>query len=135
MDVAPSAIARARAKAEDRGLDARFLARDVLAVESAAEPFDVILDCGFFHVLSDPQRIELTAALRRITAPESDYFMLCFSDKVPGHSGPRRITQEEIRETFAAGFTIRSIDESFIESTLTTEQIPAWLVHIVRSAG
>jgi SAM-dependent methyltransferase len=132
VDVAPTAIERARAKARQRGLDARFLVQDALTVDSLGETFDVVLDCGFFHVLPDPARVALAGVLRRIMAPGATYFLLCFSDRVPGDAGPRRIRQEEIRTACADGFSVDSITESSIEATILDVPVPAWLARIRR---
>ena len=132
LDVAPTAIAKARAKAEQRGLDARFLVHDALTVDSLGETFDVVLDCGFFHVLLDPARERLADVLRRVMAPGASYHVLCFSDRVPGDTGPRRIRQDEIRSVFAEGFSVDAIAESSIEATFLDVPVPAWFARIVR---
>lgn len=132
VDVAPTAVDRAEAKARVRGLEARFLLHDVLHVDDLGEPFDVVLDCGFFHVLSDAERPRLATAVRRVMAPGATYHLLCFSDRVPGDAGPRRIHRDEIRSTFADGFAVETIDEAHIEATFLDEPVPAWLARIVR---
>src|SRR5690606_29281833 len=88
VDVSERAIDQAHAKASERGLDARFLVRDALAVDTLGETFDVVLDCGFFHVLDDAQRARLPGVLRRAMNPGAVYYLLCFSDRVPGDAGP-----------------------------------------------
>jgi hypothetical protein len=35
---------------------------------------------------------------------------MCFSDQEPGTEGPRRISQAELREAFAQGWDIESIE-------------------------
>lgn len=132
VDLAATAIGKAREKARDRGLDARFVVLDALAVDSLGETFDVVLDCGFFHVLSDEDRQTLPVVLRRVMAPEAVYHMLCFSDKVPGDAGPRRIHQSEIRASFADGFSVDEIKESFIEATFLDVPVSAWLASVTR---
>lgn len=132
VDVAPTAIQQARDKARDRALEARFLVHDVLQVDELRGRFDVVLDCGFFHVLADADRARFTDVLREVMAAEGTYHMLCFSERVPGDAGPRRIRQDEIRSTFSDGLTVEAIDESSIEATFLDEPVPAWLAHIVR---
>lgn len=134
VDLAPTAIDRARTKAQQRGLDARFRVLDALTVDSLDETFDVVVDCGFFHVLPDEARPVLADVLRRVMAPEATYYLLCFSDRVPGDAGPRRIRQDEIRTAFADGFSVDSITESSIEATFLDVPVPAWLATITRSA-
>ena len=136
IDIAPTAIAKAQAKAQERGLPARFLVGDALSVDQLGETFDVVLDCGFFHVLSDTQRTGLVEVLRQVMTAGSEYHLLCFSDRVPGDAGPRRIHQGEIRAAFTHGFSVEQIRDSYIESTFLDDPIPAWLARITRlSAG
>ena len=132
VDLAPTAVAKARAKAVERGLDARFLVRDALTVDALGETFDVVLDCGFFHVLPDPARGSLADVLRRLMAPGASYYLLCFSDRVPGDAGPRRIRQDEIRTVFAKGFSVDWIAESSMEATFLDVPVPAWFARVVR---
>lgn len=132
VDVAPTAIARAQAKARQRGLDARFLVQDALSVDSLGERFDVVVDCGFFHVLPDGARRDLVDVLGRVMAPGATYHMLCFSDLVPGDDGPRRVRQDEIRSVFSTQFSDVSITESQIEATFLDVPVPAWLARIAR---
>ena len=132
VDLAPTAIARARAKAVQRALGARFLVHDALTVDALGETFDVVLDCGFFHVRPDPARERLAQVLRRVMAPHASYYLLCFSDRVPGDAGPRRIRQDEIRAAFAGGFSVDWIRESSIEATFVDVPVPAWFARVVR---
>lgn len=134
VDIATTAIASARAKARERGLDARFLVHDALRVGDLGERFDVVLDCGFFHVLSDGDRTRLVEACRSVMHPGSAYHLLCFSDRVPGDAGPRRIRRDEIRSVFADGFSVDTIDASTIEATFLDDPIPAWLARIARTS-
>lgn len=136
VDIAPAAIERARAKARERGLDVRFLARDALTLDELGETFDVVLDCGFFHVLPDDARPRLVEMLRTVLSPGGTYHLLCFSDRVPGDDGPRRITQAEILEVFDGhDLDVASIDESGIEATFLDVPVPAWLARVVRRAA
>ncbi|HEY8340813.1 MAG TPA: class I SAM-dependent methyltransferase [Egibacteraceae bacterium] len=133
IDLAPRAIELARRKAAERGLPARFLVADVRELDALGGRFDVVVDCGLFHVLSDADRPRFVDGLRSVLVPGGRYLMLCFSDAVPGTSGPRRIRRDEITATFAAGFSVAAIEPAFIEATITPEPIPAWLATIVRS--
>lgn len=132
VDVAPTAIGQARAKAEERGLPVRFLVDDALAVDRLGETFDVVLDSGFFHVLEDDDRVRLAEVLRRVLAPGAAYYPLCFSDKVPGDAGPRRIREDEIRAVFGTDLSVDWVRESTIEATFLDVPVPAWLARITR---
>lgn len=135
IDIAPTAIAKAQAKARQRDLEARFLVHDALGVDQLGETFDVVIDCGFFHVLSDTHRLRLAEVLRQVMTAGSEFHLLCFSDRVPGDAGPRRIRQDEITTVFADGFSVADIRESYIEATFLADPVPAWLAWITRRSS
>jgi hypothetical protein len=58
--------------------------------------------------------------------------MLCFSDRQAGGWGPRRIRQEEIRDSFAEGWTVDSIKPAKIDITIDPHHAEAWLAVITR---
>src|ERR1700738_1346964 len=49
VDVAETALAIAREKADDRAIDAAFATADALRLERLDRTFDTVLDCGLFH--------------------------------------------------------------------------------------
>jgi cyclopropane fatty-acyl-phospholipid synthase-like methyltransferase len=132
VDASAKAIAIAVRKAQERGLQARFLQQDVRALATLDGPFDTVVDSGLFHVLSDEDRRPFVDGLRSLLRGGGRYLMLCFSDRVPGTSGPRRITEQEIRATFREGFRVESVAASRIDATFLTDGVPAWFAMIVR---
>ena len=64
IDIAPTAIRLAEAKAAERGLQATFVVGDACRV-TFAEPFETVLDCGLFHTFDDEDR----GGLRRSISP------------------------------------------------------------------
>src|SRR5947209_2654782 len=51
IDAAPTAIARAREKAAQRGVhNVTFIEGDACEIAGFTDAFDTVLDCGFFHV-------------------------------------------------------------------------------------
>ena len=115
IDFVPEAIARAKTKASERGLDATFLVQDALALEAMPQQFDSAIDSGLFHVFSDEERPKYVNGVAHILKPGGRLFLLCFSDKEPGSPGPRRVSQVEIRAAFSSGWDVESIRESRIE--------------------
>ena len=132
IDGSATAIAVAVEKAHQRGLDVRFLVGDLVDPSWLDERFDTVLDMGLFHTFEDDDRATYVDNLRRLTSPGSRYFMLCFSDREPGGMGPRRVSQEEIRRSFADGWRIDAIDASLIETNVSDRQILAWLAQVTR---
>jgi SAM-dependent methyltransferase len=133
IDSSPRAIAVAKAKARDRGLPARFEVGDALELRALREQFDTVIDCGLFHVFSDDDRGRYVASLAAAVKPGGRYFLLCFSDQQPGDSGPRRVTQDEIRAAFASGWRVDRIDAATIDVTWTPTGAQAWLASLVRT--
>lgn len=109
IDFVEVAIERARRKADEGGLTARFLAKDALTLGEWNERFASIIDCGLFHVFSDDHRRRYVQGLRRVLEPGGRLFLLCMSDDEPGTEGPRRISRKELYEAFADGWKIESL--------------------------
>lgn len=138
VDGAPTAIARAREKASRRRIRATFVVANALEFLIIGRVFDAAIDSGFFHTLSDGDRVRYEHGLRTAIRPGGRCFMLCFSDLQPGVEGPRRVSQAEIRGTFAEGWRIDSIvDERFAtKDPYSGPRAPrAWLVSLTRLPG
>ncbi len=132
IDMALSAINKAREKAKERGITVNFLVSDALKLQSLKNRFDTVVDCGLFHVFTDEERLIFAASLSSILYAGGKYLMLCFSEYVPGSYGPRRITQAEIRATFSSGWNINYIREAKFETRFDIEGVKAWLSSITR---
>jgi cyclopropane fatty-acyl-phospholipid synthase-like methyltransferase len=132
IDVAPTAIARARAKAAERGLDAHFEVADALDLAHQGRTFDTVIDSGVFHVFGDEDRTRYVASLAAVLRPGGACYLMCFSDQQPGDWGPRRIRAEELRASFSAGWTVESItaDRFDINPIGDATQAEAWLAAI-----
>ena len=54
-------------------------------------------------------------ALARLLEPGSRVFLLCFADAEPGIHGPRRVSERELREAFATGWLVETIEPAHFE--------------------
>ena len=115
VDVAPTAIARARAKAVERKLTAGFAVADAMALDRLGRTFATVIDCGLFHVFDDTDRPRYAASLASVLDPGGVFHVLCFSEHTPGDRGPRRVTQAELHATFADGWEVSRIEPARIE--------------------
>ncbi len=115
IDFLEKPILEAKRKAQERGLEANFLVMDALALQHIPEVFDSVIDCGLFHVFSDEDRARYVAGLASVVRSGGKLFLLCFSDKEPPGDGPRRVTQQEIREAFSKGWEVEAIQEARFE--------------------
>jgi cyclopropane fatty-acyl-phospholipid synthase-like methyltransferase len=134
IDVAPTAIARARAKAAERGLTARFEVADALDLGQLGLTVDTVIDSGVFHIFGDGDRVRYLASLAAVLRPGGACYLVCFSDRQPGTWGPRRVTEEELRAAFSDGWTVESItaDTFEINPIEGTTRVQAWLAAIKR---
>ena len=112
IDYLPKAIELALARAKRAGVQITFRVFDAMKLDRLNQSFDTIIDLGLFHNLSDKDRIRYKFSLESAMEPDGIFHILCFSDSQPGFIGPRRISQEEIYQTFSQGWRIDSIRES-----------------------
>lgn len=113
IDFLEAPIQQARRKAAERGLPATFLVKDALTLADWGERFDSVVDSGLFHVFSDEDRAKYVAGLAKVLKPGGRLFLMCFSDQEPqepGQPGPRRVSQSDLRQAFADGWIVESID-------------------------
>src|SRR5580693_2940275 len=115
VDVAPRAIARARAKAAARGLAARFEVGDALDLGALGLSFGTVIDSGLFHVFDDPARARYVTSLGTVLEPGGTCYLMCFSDRQPGDFGPRRVSRDELTAAFADGWTVEDITADTFE--------------------
>ena len=132
IDFAPAAIEKGRAKARERGLEVTLVVWNVLELQSFKRIFDIVIDSGLFHSLTDGERLLFVRSLTAVLEPGGTYFMLCFSEHEPGSWGPRRVTQAEIRAAFGQSWRINYIRQALFESHLPQGPARAWLSSIAR---
>jgi cyclopropane fatty-acyl-phospholipid synthase-like methyltransferase len=133
VDLVEAAIERARAKARERHLEVEFRVWDALRLTELGRRFDCAIDVGLFHTLEDDERPVFAESLRSALEPGGRYVMLCWSDRNPWGFGPRRVTRREIRQTFASGWAVETIEPDVLASKLEQGEIHAWLARIRRS--
>jgi SAM-dependent methyltransferase len=133
VDGSPEAIRQARENGTRRGISMKFDVADVLELDDYRESFDTATDSGVFHVFDDDDRPRYQRSVHGALRPGGHLFLLCFSELQQGDWGPRRVTQREIRETFADGWQVDGIDEALLATNLDdAPQVEAWLAAMTR---
>jgi SAM-dependent methyltransferase len=132
IDIVPTAIRLAEAKATERALPARFIVGDARRLGALGEQFDFVLDCGLFHVFDDADRPLFVESLAQVVGPGGRYFMLCFSEDEPPGWGPRRVTQAELVEAFENGWAVETIEPSELHVTIRPEPVRSWFATVRR---
>jgi cyclopropane fatty-acyl-phospholipid synthase-like methyltransferase len=131
VDTAPRAIEMAQEKARERGLVLDLRVWDALRVHELGRRFDTAIDVGLFHTLSDADRVVYARSLHAALEPDGRVFVLCWSERNPWGTGPRRVTQMELLGTFELGWQVR-IEPSILETKLESGSIHAWLARLTR---
>jgi len=133
VDVAETALAMAREKAHDRGIEVEFAAADALHLERLGRRFQTVLDCGLFHTFAGDERPVYVASLASVTDQAGTLYVLCFSDEGPD-TGPHPISQKELRAAFdpSSGWNVAAIEPSRIEARYPYHDAPAWFATIKR---
>lgn len=131
IDSSPRAIEKARRKARERGLAARFLVADALDLRDVGGPFATVIDTGLMHVFDPDGRRAYARSLAGVTRPGADVHVLAFSDREPGEEGPYRLRRDDFARAFAEGWRVVGVEPATFESLWGAAQ--AWLAHIQRS--
>src|SRR5262249_48872474 len=80
VEVAETALAIGRAKADDRGIEVEFAAVDAFQLERLGRRFETVLDCGLFHTFDGDERPGYVASLASVTDHDGTLYLVCFSD-------------------------------------------------------
>jgi cyclopropane fatty-acyl-phospholipid synthase-like methyltransferase len=146
IDVATTAVQRARFKATERGVAARFEVWDALQLARRTERvgvFDSAIDSAVFHTFSDDERPRYAESVAAAVRAGGGLFLMCFSEQEPDWGGPRRVTKAEIRTAFSneRGWSVEAIeaarfginkDHPAIGQGASAEGAHAWLARISR---
>jgi SAM-dependent methyltransferase len=133
VDVAETALASARARAADRGLEVAFAAADALRLERLGRRFATVLDCGLFHTFDGDERPGYVASLASVTEHDGTLYVLRFSDDGPD-PGPHPVSQQELRAAFnpSTGWKVAAIEPDRVQTSYHDNGAPAWLATIKR---
>ena len=134
VDVAETALAIAREKAADRGIEVEFAVADALQLERLGRRFETVLDCGLFHTFDDDdERTRYATSLASVTEHDGTLYVLCFSDDGPD-TGPHPISQDELRAAFipSNGWNVAAIEPDRVQTRYHESAAPAWFATIKR---
>jgi SAM-dependent methyltransferase len=135
VDVADTALAIARAKARDRGLQVAFAVADAFQLERLGRRFATVLDCGLFHTFDRDERPRYAASLASVTEHGGTLYVLCFRDDGPD-PGPHPVGQEELQAAFhpGSGWEVAAVEPDRLQTRYHHDDgAPAWLATINRS--
>jgi SAM-dependent methyltransferase len=134
VDVAETALAMARAKADDRVVEVEFAMADALHLERLGQTFETVLDSGLFHTLDGDERPEYVASLASVTEHGGTLYVLCFSDE-GADIGPHPVRREELSVAFgpSSGWKVAGVEPDRLQTRFhNVNGAPAWLATITR---
>ena len=134
VDVAETALALAREKAQRRGIEVEFAAADAFQLERLGRTFRTVLDCGMFHTCDGDERSRYVASLASVTEDDGTLHLVCFRDHDETDVGPHPVSEGELRAAFNAstGWEIAAVAPDRIRTRFHDDGAPAWLVTIRR---
>jgi SAM-dependent methyltransferase len=133
VDVAETALAIARKKADDRAIEVEFAAADAFQLERLGRTFETVLDCGLFHTFDGDERTRYVTSLASVTEHGGTLYVLCFSDGGPD-TGPHPVSQRGLRAAFnpSHGWDVATIEPDRLQTRYHDQGAPAWLATIKR---
>ena len=126
VDSAPTAVDRARTRAELEGVTVRLVLDDVFHFAHTSETFDFVYDAGFYHFLRRVDLERFLDMLWRVTRPGSLYLALAGSTEESAPSGPPRVSEEEIRSELGRLFEFVHLRPFRFESPKRREGYLGW---------
>jgi SAM-dependent methyltransferase len=133
VDVAATALAIARAKADDRSIEVEFTEADAFHLDRLGRRFETVLDCGLFHSFDGDERPGYVASLASVTERDGTLYVLCFSDDGPD-TGPHPVSQDELRAAFSpgSGWKVTAVEPDRVQTRFHDDGAPAWFATIRR---
>ena len=132
LEVAPTALNIAEAKAREAGVKIRWIVADA-ANPPHMEPFDFIFDRGCYHHVRWVNLDGYVAAISRLTKPGGQFLLLSF--RASGRQGKPRVKESQIRKDFSAAFEFEWLKEmQFDNRRGIGKGSAAWTVLMKRKA-
>ena len=127
LDVAPTCLTIAEAKARKAGVKVRWVVADA-ANPPRMGPFDFIFDRGCYHHVRWVNVKGYVAGVRDLTRPGGQFLLLSFR-ATNDRQGKPRVKESQIRADFSAAFDFQWLREMRFDSRSGIERsAPAWTV-------
>ncbi len=109
FDFAPSAIATATTTAQQRGLPAKFLQRNIFELSPEFDQaFDYVVEHTCFCAIAPDQRPDYVQTVRKLLKPQGELIAIFWAHDRP-NGPPFGATLAEIRQLFAPEFDVSAL--------------------------
>ncbi len=126
IDSSPTAIERARTRAEQKGALLRFVLDDVFRFSQTSGPFEFVFDSGFYHFMRQIDLDRFLDLLWRVTHPGSLYLTLAGNIEEVAEGGPPAVSEEEARCELGRLFEVVQLRPFRFESPRRPEGYLGW---------
>lgn len=110
VDVVEKALHRARERVDEAGVEMRLVHGDATALREAGvgSGFQLVLDTGTFHGLTDAQREAMGREVSAVAAPDATLILDCFAPRRRGPL-PRGASRADVERAFP-GWEVTDVD-------------------------
>jgi SAM-dependent methyltransferase len=126
VDNSPTAVERARVRAEQDDALLRFVMADAFEFGQTAGQFELVYDVGLYHFIRLTDLEKFLDLLWRVTAPGSYYFTIAGRKNCAAHGGPPPVTKREIHQELGRLFEPVELRECHLGSPCVSQGYPAW---------
>ena len=128
VDFSPRGIERARAGSPTTATFEVADVRDLAAAGVGPDgvTVDSVLDVGCFHALAPHDRPRYVASIAGALVPGGRLVLFAWSDRNAFAGGPARLSEADLRSTFAPVFEIESIEPETLESPRAPGSVEVW---------
>jgi len=129
VDSSPTAIERARVRAEQEDALPRFVLADIFEFAQGAGTFDFVYDGGFYHYVRHIELDRYLDALWRVTRPGSYYMTLAAAPAAPGdpiEGSPPPVTKRQLYNELGRLFEVVRLEQIRMPSPILPDGYPAW---------
>jgi SAM-dependent methyltransferase len=126
VDSSPTAIERARVRAEMDDALPRFVLSDFFEFAQSAGTFDFAYDSGFYHYIRQIDLEHYLDALWRVTRPGSFYLTLAAAPGERIEGAPPPVTKRELYNELGRLFEVVRLEPVRMPSPILKDGYPAW---------
>ena len=126
VDSSPTAIDRARVRAEMQDALPRFVLSDFFEFAQTSGAFDLAYDAGFYHYVRLTDLDKYLDGLWRVTRPGSYYLTLAAAPTERIEGAPPPVTQRQLYNELGRLFEVVRLEQIRMPSPLLPDGYPAW---------
>ena len=126
VDNSPTAIERARVRADREDALPRLLLADIFEFAPTAGQFDFVYDRGFYHHIRLFELDRYLDTLWRVTRPGSGYLTLAGAPREAGEEGPPQVTSRQLYNELGRLFEMVRLEQCRLTSAARGIDYPGW---------